>query len=98
MPSILTALLIATSVVLGVFGVSMVVRHVQRKRAFSRMIAAVCASCRKAHGSSILRTMKETGYFWNPAPGYSVIGLRLPNHTFLVTCPHCSAEAEFTPA
>jgi hypothetical protein len=76
MGSILTALLIATSVVLGLFGASMVIRHVQRKRAFGRMIATVCSSCGKAYGSATLRTMRETGYFWNPAPGYSVVGLQ----------------------
>lgn len=98
MPSIITALLISASAVFGVFGLSMAVRHLQRKRAFARMVAAVCVSCGKSYGAGIFRTMKETGYFWNPAPGYSVIGLRLPSSTFLVTCPHCSAETEFTPA
>jgi hypothetical protein len=98
MPSVVTALLISTGVVLGVFAVAMTVRHVQRKRAFGRMVAAVCSSCGKSYGSGILRTMKETGFFWNPAPGYSVIGLRLPSSTYLVTCPHCSVETEFAPA
>ena len=98
MPSIITALLISASVVLGVFGLSMVVRHFQRRRAFARMVATACVSCGKSYGPGILRTTKEAGYFWNPAPGHSVIGLRLPSSTFVVTCPHCSAEGEFTPA
>ena len=98
MPNVITALLISAIAVLGVFGLSMAVRHLQRKRVFTRMVAAGCVSCGRPYGVGILQTMKETGYFWNPAPGFSVIGLRLPSSTFLVTCPYCSAEAEFTPA
>ena len=97
MRNILTALIISVSTVLSIVGVCMVFRHFQRKRALARMIALVCPPCGKIYGADMLRTMKEAGYFWNPAPGYSVISLRLPSSTFLVTCPHCSAEAEFTP-
>lgn len=74
----------------------MTFRHFGRKRAFARMVALACPACSRVYGSDILLTMKETGYFWKPAPGYSVLSLGLPNGTFLVTCPHCSAEAEFT--
>lgn len=62
------------------------------------MVALECPACRRVYGSDILLTMEKTGYFWNPAPGYSVSSLRLPSRTFLVTCPHCSAETEFTQA
>jgi hypothetical protein len=72
-------------------------RYLQRRRAFARMVATVCVGCRKRYGPDILRMAKETGYFWNPAPGHSVIRLRVPTSTFLVTCPHCYTEAEFTP-
>ncbi len=98
MPTIITALIISASVVLVIFGVCMTFRHFGRKRGFARMVALACPACSRAYGSDILSTMKETGYFWNPAPRYSVISLRLPSSTFLVTCPHCSAETEFTPA
>jgi hypothetical protein len=97
MPSIITALIISTSVVLGIFGACMMFQHFGRKRAFARMVCLECPACGQAYGSDILSTMKEAGYFWNPAPGHSVISLRLPSSTFLVTCPHCSAETEFTP-
>ena len=98
MLSAITALIISATVVLSIFAVCMAFRHFGRKRAFVRMVAMACPACSRAYGSDILSTMKETCYFWNPAPGHSVISLRLPSSTFLVTCPHCSAQTEFTPA
>jgi hypothetical protein len=91
------ALVISASAVLAVLAVSIGLRHLQRRRAFARMTAASCGTCGRHYGPEILRMMKETGYFWNPAPGHSVISLRLPTSTFLVTCLHCSTEVEFTP-
>src|SRR5258707_140235 len=98
MSNVITALVISTTVVLGIFAVCMTFRHFHRKRVFARMVALACPACGRAYGSDILSTMRETGYFWNPAPGHSVMSLRLPSSTFFVTCPHCSAETEFTPA
>src|SRR5262245_58304725 len=98
MPNAITAVLISIAVVLGILAIGMTVRHLQRKRAFSRMVAVPCPACGKAYGSGILSAMKEAGYFWNPAPGHSVISLRLPSSTFLVKCPHCSVETEFDPS
>src|SRR5262249_55597380 len=98
MRSITTALIIAASIVLGVLGVCTTFRHFGRKRAFGRMMPLECPAWRRAYGADILAPMKEAGYFWNPAPGHSVLSLRLPSSTFLVTWPHCAAETEFTPA
>src|ERR1051325_11487059 len=63
-----------------------------------QLAARECPICSRDYGFGVLLTMKEAGYFWNPAPGYSVISLHLPSSTCLVTYPHCSAESEFTPA
>jgi hypothetical protein len=98
MPNVIAALIISASIVLAIFGGCMTFRHFGRKRFFARMVALSCPACNRAYGSDILLTVKETGYFWNPAPGYSVSSLRLPSRTFLVRCPHCSAETEFTKA
>jgi hypothetical protein len=96
MLNVVTALIISTSAVLGVFGVCMFARRLGRKGACGRMVASSCPSCGRVYGSDILQTMKEMSYRWNPEPGYSVLFLRLPSSTYLVTCPRCSAEAEFT--
>jgi len=96
MPIGLQALLISTAVVLCIAAVLAVVGHFHRKRVFARLVALRCPSCSRSFGSGILSTMRSARYLWNPAPGYTVSRLQLPGGTFLLTCPHCSAEAEFT--
>jgi hypothetical protein len=97
MPNSINALILSAIIVLGLLAVCMLFRHVGRKRTFARLIAFACPACGRPFGLGILATTKEAGYFWNPAPGHSVTSLRLPNSTFVVTCPHCSTETEFKP-
>lgn len=96
MPIIVQALLISATIVIGIGAVLGVIVHFQHKKVIARLVAAGCPSCSQTFGRGILRRMKAASYLWNPAPGYSVMRLRLPSGTFLITCPHCSVEAEFT--
>ena len=96
MPIFLQALLISAAVVIGIGVVLGVIAHFQRKKVLARLVAAACPSCRRSFGSGVLSTMKAASYLWNPAPGYTASRLRLPAGTFLITCPHCSVETEFT--
>jgi sarcosine oxidase delta subunit len=96
MPLILQAVLLATGIVVIVGTVLGVAGHFQQKRVRARLVAIRCPHCSRTFGSAILTTMRGTSYLWNPAPGFSVTQLGLPSGTFLITCPHCSTENEFT--
>jgi len=96
MPNIVTALIISMISIIGICIAAGTLSHLRRKRALKRMVSLNCPTCSRIYSSSILSTMRQTSYFWNPAPGHSVISLRLPGSTFLVVCPHCSMESEFT--
>jgi hypothetical protein len=95
MLGIFTVLIIAATAIVAE---CVVLRHLRRKRTFARLVVQACPVCSRIYGSDILSTMKETGYSWNPAPGYSASSLQLPSCTFFVTCPACSAKTEFTQA
>jgi hypothetical protein len=95
MLGIFIVLIIAAAAILAE---CMVLWHLRRKRAFARLEVQACPVCSRIYGPDILSTMKETGYSWDPAPGYSASSLELPRGTFLVTCPTCSVKTEFTQA
>lgn len=95
MPAVITELIIS---LIASFVLCMAYRHLHRKRAFSRLVVQACPACSRIYGHDILPMIKQNGYVWIPAPGYSVSSLQLPSSTFLVTCPRCSAKTEFTQA
>ena len=98
MPLILQAILLATGVVVIIGTIFGVAGHFEQKRVRARLVAISCPHCSRTFGSAIFSTMRTATYFWNPAPGFTVSQLGLPGGTFLITCPHCSAETEFTRA
>lgn len=67
-----------------------------RVRALSRISALSCPECGRHYGSEILNNVAMVNYRWVPARGHSISAMGLPKQTFLIKCPRCSVDFEFT--
>lgn len=89
------ASMLAGAAVVGAVTVASLLHRADRKRALASLAAQNCPQCKRDYGPEIARSVNTVKYRWVLAPGHSTASLDLPDITYLVACPHCSAEHEF---
>src|SRR6185369_1574999 len=79
-------------VVVVPLAISIVLSQRRRQHQVGNLRVLVCPHCGVVYGTQA--AIRIATSLWNPAPGYSVWRLHLPNPSFFVKCSNCSEETE----
>ena len=65
----------------------------KRARVIAHLRTLACPRCHSTYGeTTVIRVSRRS---WDPAPGYYVAQLDLPDPSYFVTCPGCAEELEY---
>lgn len=92
----ITEIVIGVVVIAAVVIVPLVISQVlaarKRRRAIAHLRTLACQHCHVAYG--IEAAVRVASSLWNPAPGYRVSQLDLPDPSYFATCSRCAQETE----
>jgi hypothetical protein len=68
----------------------------EESRLMQFLTVQTCPSCSVVFGDSIRSTLCNKAYHWTPVRGTRLDPERCPSRTWVVICPHCAVESEYT--
>jgi len=65
----------------------------RQRQAIAHVRTLACPHCRRTYGTEAI--IRVASSLWNPAPGFKVSQLDLPDPSYFATCPACPQETEY---
>ena len=88
----LVGVLVIAAVVIVPLVISQVLADRKQRRSIIRLRTRACPHCHVTYG--VEAVIRIASSLWNPAPGYRVSQLDLPNPSYFATCSQCAQETE----